>query len=157
METERLTIKRVNEQMDVVLNQLLENHQGLIATGLKVFGPLNLMTLKLLVNSETILMIQGKENKELLGIIALLREYDSPGNIIPHVWEIGYFLLPEKRHHGYMTEGVLAVCSVLKKKNRYAQIHALVSKNNRSSQRVLERCQFKMVEMNDAETEIWKR
>lgn len=157
METERLSIERVDDQMDAVLSQLLDNQEEFATAGLKTIGPLNLLTLKLLVNSETILMIKDKRNYDLLGIIALMKVYDSPGNIIPHVWEIGYFLLPEKRHHGYMSEGVQTVCSAVQQKNSAYQIRAEVEKSNDSSIGVLERCQFEMVGMSEAGTQIWER
>ncbi len=68
--------------------------------------------------------------------------------------EIGYGLGKEFEHNGYMTEAVIAMCQWVMKQKHISHVIAETDIDGISSQRILERCGFKLYKQGD--TLWWK-
>lgn len=142
VETERLIIKRVDENNIGELKHLMEYQILFQHAGLVTMGAVDEQTLLVLARNEIILMLKKKDTEETLGIIALLSMYDPTGMKESRKYEVGYLLIPSAQHHGYMSEALNATCGELNK--RQISIVAEVDRGNLSSQQVLKRCGFKL-------------
>jgi RimJ/RimL family protein N-acetyltransferase len=90
-----------------------------------------------------------KENNTAVGSISFKGSPNIEGEV-----EIGYGLGKEYEHNGYMTEGVKAVCHWALMQNNVSHIIAETDSNNLPSQRILEKCGFKVIKKN--KTIMWK-
>ena len=82
-----------------------------------------------------------RDSGTLIGYIAI--QPDSEENR-PDTREVGFGLLPEWQHHGYMAEAVAAVLDVLQQQGiRY--VWACCLRENTASERLIRRCGFQLM------------
>lgn len=154
IKTKRLIIERVRQQNITELTPLLKYQSLFQQAGLVTAGKVDLDTLGMLAQTECLLQIRERRKRVLLGLIILLHSYDKTGVILSGQYEIGYLLLPQKQHQGYMTEGVNAVCNQLS--HSQIVVTAEVKGNNTSSIGVLKRCNFIRIATTSGMIELWK-
>lgn len=139
IKTLRLLIKRVQPRDVVQLTPLLEYQSLFRRGGLVTNGQIDLNTLQFLAQSDCLLQIE-KKNHKLIGLIFLLHVYGDTGEVLLKHYELGYLLIPQAQHYGYMTEALSSVCRKLQQ--NHIGLVAEVRKDNKPSKRVLQRCGF---------------
>lgn len=83
-----------------------------------------------------------RDSGTLIGYIAI--QPDSEENR-PDTRELGFGLLPQWRHQGYMTEAIQGVLSMLSQQNiRY--VWACCFRENTASERLIRRCGFRYIQ-----------
>ncbi len=155
IKTKRLIVERVRQQNIIELTPLLKYQSLFQQAGLVTVGKVDLVTLGMLAQTECVLQIRERGERGLLGLIILLHSYDKTGAILPKQYEVGYLLLPQKQHQGYMTEALSAVCDQLSRSQ--ITVTAEVRSDNTSSIGVLSRCNFIRTTINPEMIELWKR
>ncbi|WP_431814747.1 GNAT family N-acetyltransferase [Limosilactobacillus portuensis] len=155
IKTKRLSIERVRQQNITELTPLLKYQSLFQQAGLVTVGKVDLVSLRMLAQTECLLQIRERSRQRLLGLIVLLHSYDKTGVALVGQYEVGYLLLPQEQHQGYMTEGLNAVCNQL----RHSQITVIaeVKGDNSSSIGVLKRCNFIRTTTTSGMIELWKR
>lgn len=155
IKTKRLSIERVRQQNITELTPLLKYQSLFQQAGLVTVGKVDLVTLRMLAQTECLLQIRERSRQRLLGLIILLHSYDKTGFTLTGQYEVGYLLLPQEQHQGYMTEGLNAVCNRLS--HSQITVIAEVKGNNSSSIGVLKRCNFIRTTTTPGMIELWKR
>lgn len=140
MRTRRLIIERVRQHNVTGLKPLLKYQSLFHRAGIVTIGKVDLVTLNVLAQTEKLLQIREKGQGTPIGLIVLLHSYGETGNILANQYEVGYLLLPQEQHQGYMTEALDAICGELTR--FHIKVVAEVERSNVSSMRVLKRCNF---------------
>ncbi|MGO2374249.1 GNAT family N-acetyltransferase [Pseudoalteromonas sp. KG3] len=73
---------------------------------------------------------------------------------LPDIQEVGYLLLPEFYGRGYATESLQAFLTWARGEFNIQMVKAVVSAGNRGSEKVLEKCGFKLVRVEPLAYEI---
>ena len=159
IETDRLRLRRLSsDDAEFVLRLLNEPSfiQNIGDRGVRTIDDARAYILKGPVCSyETfgfgLLLVEQKESGLPIGICGLLKR-----DVLEHV-DIGYALLPEFWSQGFALEAASAVMSYAKEKLGVKRVLAVVSTDNQSSIRVLEKIGFhyeKMIRLSDDAPEI---
>lgn len=98
----------------------------------------------------TFWLLLRKEDRTVVGAVDFKAPPDKDGAV-----EIGYGLNAAYEHNGYMTEAVEAMCGWAFAQPDVRTILAETERENGASQRVLQRCAFRLY--REAETLWWKR
>lgn len=156
IKTKRLTIERIRRQNVNKLSPLLKYQSLFQQAGMVTSGIVDIPTLRLLAQTECVLLLREQRQGTVVGLIVLLHSYDETGKTIAKQYEVGYLLLPQAQHQGYMTEALNVVCDRLEQSQ--IKVIAEVAKCNFHSIGVLKRCEFTLVTTNTSKTiEQWRR
>lgn len=98
----------------------------------------------------TFWLLLRKEDRTVIGAADFKAPPDKGGAV-----EIGYGLNTTYEHNGYMTEAVEAMCGWAFAQPGIGAVLAETERKNNASQRVLERCAFRLY--RETETLSWKR
>jgi ribosomal-protein-alanine N-acetyltransferase len=159
LETDRLRLRRLSaDDAEFVLRLLNEPSfiQNIGDRGVRTIDDASAYILKgPVANYETfgfgLLLVEQKESGLPIGICGLLKR-----DVLEHV-DIGYALLPEFWSQGFALEAASAVMSYAKEKLGVKRVLAVVSADNQSSIRLLEKIGFhyeKMIRLSDDAPEI---
>lgn len=98
---------------------------------------------QLIAHSHSLVISNRSEPENGIGLIMLNQWIGEEGMLINRHYEIGYFISPQKRNYGLMTE---AIKGMLNKLPAGIVLHAETQEDNLQSQRVLEKCGFRKLD-----------
>lgn len=143
IETDRLLITELDESMveSVHLNSLDEDNRRFVPD--EVFETIDEAREAI---DWLISCYQGSEGPFVYPI--LLRDGKNIGYVqavqIENGWEVGYHVAKAYTGNGYSTEAVIAFLPVIMKQLKISNIYGICLAENIASQRVLEKCGFKL-------------